>query len=293
MTRRRTYRGFCRWGWLGVIAFCLLCPAPAVHAQGEEVGSIEEIREGGERGEEVREPAPGVLLTLSPSYTRKAAQRRAALHIREIVELLEPYYVRASLRYGGTRSQLYIGSTGARLDDVDLKRSGAYEILPSGVDPLSGLELRIRHGVIVVEQAAGQLDAFVKGTLTSIFGTTVLFATDSTSADAFLFLREGHIAFPNYGIEFRGQDAAWRLRAGIAPEPVRLDVAEWQQLRQEVEFLSADLWAVSRPFYQRPSFYVPAAVAVVGAGVAAAILLSGGDDDGGRVGGEVIVRIPH
>lgn len=290
MTRPCTNR---RWGCRGgavAAALCLLLLASAAHAQGEEVGSIEEIREGGEAGAEVRAPTPGVLLTASPAYTRKAAQRRAALHLREVVEIREPYYVRASLRYGGARSRLYVGSTGARIDTVTLQRRGAYEILPSGVDPLSGLELRIRHGVIVVEQAAGQLDAFVKGTLTSIFGTTVLFATDSTSADALLFLREGHIAFPAYGIEFRGQDAAWRLRAGFAPEPVRLDVAEWQQLRQEVEFLSDDLWAASRPFYQRPSFYVPAAVAVIGAGVAA-VLLSNGDD--GRIGGDVVVRIPH
>lgn len=274
-------------------ALGLLLLAPAVLAQGEEVGSIEEIRQGGAAGEAVKEPTPGILLTASPAYTRKAAQRRAALHLREIVELREPYYVRASLRYHGARSRLYVGSTGARIDTVTLQRRGAYEILPSGIDPLSGLELRIRHGVIVVEQAAGQLDAFVKGTLTSIFGTTVLFATDSTSTDALLFLREGHIAFPEHGIEFRGQDAAWRLRAGFAPEPLQLDVAEWQQLRQEVEFLSDDLWTASRPFYQRPSFYVPVAIAVIGGGVAAAILLSGGEDGGGRVGGEVVIRIPH
>jgi hypothetical protein len=272
---------------LGVAVLCTL-PAPASRAQGDEVGVIEEIQR---EGREVPSTAD-ILLTATPAYTRKPASRSDALHVREIVELLEPYYLRATLRYGGVRSTLYAGSSGVEIDTVELQRRGAYEILPNRVDRLSGLELRIRHGVLVVEHAAGRLDAWVDSTLTRIFGTTVLFAVDSTSADAFLFLREGHIAFPAYDIEFTGQDAAWRLRDGVAPELVSLGVAEWQQLRREVEFLSDDLWHASRPFYQRPSFYVPAAVAVAGGALVAVLLLSGGDDGGGPVVGDAVIRIP-
>ena len=265
---------------------CLLALMPTVRAQGERVGSIEEMRQGQTRVDSTS----GVRLTATPAYARKPARQRDALHVRELVELLEPYYVRASLHYGGTQSQLYVGSTGARIDTVELQRRGAYEILPHRVDPLSGLELRIRHGVIVVEHAAGRLDAWASGTLTRIFGTTVLFAVDSTRAEALLFLREGHVAFPDYGIDFSGQDAAWRLRDGLAPEFLQLGVAEWQQLRHEVEFLSDDLWHAARPLYQRPEFYLPVGAAVLGA--VAFVLLADGDDGGDRVAGDVIVRIP-
>ena len=247
-----------------------------------EVGSIEEIR----RDQTPVDSAAAVLLTAAPAYARKPARPNDALHVRELVELLEPYYVRATLDYGQTRSRLFAGSSGAHIATVELQRSGAYEILADRVDPLSGLELRIRHGVVVVEHAAGRLDTWVSGTLMQVFGTTILFAADSTATEAYCFLQEGHVTFPAYGIDLEGRDVAWRLRDGHPPERLRLGAAERKQFRREVEFLSSDVWRGPRPFYLKPGFYLPVGAAVIGAGI---LLLTAGGD---RASGEAIIQIP-
>jgi hypothetical protein len=266
-------------GALWVVASVL---GPEARAQGQPVGSIEEIRQG----RTPIESTSSVRLTATPAYARKPASQRDVLHVRELVELLEPYYVRANLHYGGTQSRLYVGSSGPRVGTVELQRRGAYEILPNRVDPLSGLELRIRHGVVVVEHAAGRLDTWVRGTLTSILGTTALFAVDSTSAEALLFIREGHVAFPEYGIDVQEGRSAWRLRDGAPPERFLLNPTDQQRLLREVTYLSEGVWRGPRPFYLRPTFYVPVGAAVIGGVV---FLLTSGD---GPADGEVIVRIP-
>jgi hypothetical protein len=240
-------------------------------AQGEAVGTIEEIR----RGRTPVAETPSIRLTASPAYARKPARQRDALHVREIVELLEPYYVRANLHFGETRSRVVAGSSGARVDTVVLQRRGAYEILRNRVDPLSGLELRIRHGVIVIEHAAGRLDAWASGTLMRIRGTTALVAVDSTQTEALCFLREGHIEFPEYGIETEGVNVAWRLREGVAPERLVLTAGAQRQLIREVHHLSSGVWSPPRPFYLRPEFYIPVGAAVIVGGV---LLLTSGSD---------------
>jgi hypothetical protein len=268
---------------LGVLALGLLAGPPA-QAQGEAVGSIEEIR----RGRTPVDSTASVRLTASPAYARKPARQRDALHLRELVELLEPYYVRVNLERGATRTRVYAGSSGARIGEVELQRRGAYEILPDRVDPLSGLELRIRHGVLVIEHAAGRLDAWAGGTLMRIRGTTALVAVDSTQAEALCFLREGHIEFPEHEMDSQGRYLAWRLREGFAPERIILSAPQQRRLVREVEHLSSGVWRGPRPFYQRPGFYIPVGAAVIGGG----ILLLTSRDDRGRVSGDVIVEVP-
>jgi hypothetical protein len=227
-----------------------------------------------------------VRLTATPAYARKPARQRDALHARELVELLEPYYVRVNLRHGATRTQVYAGSSGATVGGVELQRRGAYEILPDRVDPLSGLELRIRHGVLVIEHAAGRLDAWASGTLMRVRGTTVLLAVDSTRADALCFLREGHVEFPEYGIDAQGANVVWRLREGVAPERLVLGAVAQRELIREVRHLTGGVWSTPRPFYTRPAFLIPVGAVAVGGAV---LLLTSGD---GRASGEVTVQIP-
>jgi hypothetical protein len=266
---------------LGLLAHGLLA-APGAQAQGETVGRIEEIR----RGRTPVDSTASVRLTASPAYARKPARQRDALHVRELVEVLEPYYVRVNLQHGATRTRIYAGSSGARIGEVELQRRGAYEILPDRVDPLSGLELRIRHGVLVIEHAAGRLDAWVGGTLMQIRGTTALIAVDSTQTEALCFLREGHIVFPEYGIDVEESNVAWRLREGVAPERLVLSAGAQRQLIREVRHLSSGVWSPPRPFYLRPEFYIPVGAAVI---IGGAILLTSGSDRGY---GEVNVYIP-
>jgi hypothetical protein len=276
--RRRGARGLLGLGLLGLG----LLAAPGAQAQGEAVGSIEEMR----RGRTPVETTSSVRLTATPAYARKPARQRDALHVRELVELLEPYYVRVNLQYGATRTRFYAGSSGATVGGVELQRRGAYEILPDRVDPLSGLELRIRHGVLVIEHAAGRLDALASGTLMRISGTTLLLAVDSTRTDALCFLREGHVEFPEYGIHTQEPNVVWRLREGVAPERIVLGPGAQRQLIREVQHLSSGVWSPPRPFYLRPEFYIPVGAAVV---IGGAILLTSGSDRGY---GDVNVYIP-
>ncbi|MEM1041059.1 MAG: hypothetical protein AAGI91_00370 [Bacteroidota bacterium] len=251
-------------------------------AQRETVGSIEEIG----RDRRSVDSTDAVRLTSTPVYTRKPARRQDALHIGELVELLEPYYVRANLSRGTTRTRLFAGSSGASINVFELEERGAYEILPGGVDPLSGLELRIRHGVMVLEHAAGRLDVWVDSTLMRIFGTTVLIAADSASTEAFCFLQQGHVAFPDYGIDARGSDVMWRLRAGAAPERIGMGAVVQEQFRQEIRHITHEVWPVA--FWRKPGFYLPVGAAVLGAGLYFLLRPGGGD---GR-SGDVLIRLP-
>lgn len=268
-----------------LLASLALGPAAEALAQRETVGSIEEMR----RDRRSVDSTDAVRLTSSPAYTRKPARKRDVLHTGELVELLEPYYVRAKLSYGSTRTRIYAGSSGEPIRAIELQQRGAYEIRPSGVDPLSGLELHIRHGVLVVDHAAGRLDTWVRGTLMRVFGTTVLFATDSTSTEAFCFLREGHVTFPEYGIDASGSDVMWRLRDGLPPERLAMSVAERGLLRHEVEHLTNDVWSSGpRPLWKKPGFYLPVGAAVLGAGLY--FILKPSDDSG--LSGDVLIRFP-
>lgn len=259
--------------------------SPAPRAQPDAIGQIEEMR----RDRKPVEATDAVRLSFGSSYARKPARQRDALHARELVELLEPYYVRASLAHGGAEARIAVGSSGAPVGDFAMDRRGAYEILPSGPRALSGLELRIRHGVLVVEHAAGRLDAWMARTRTRVLGTTVLFDADSTRLNQFVFLERGHLQFPDHGIDVQGHNVAFRLRPGGIPQRVSLSEAERRRLRREVEHLTDRVWR-GRPLWARPAFYLPVGVAVG----AAAVLLLTRDGGGGAdvLDGTLTIRIP-
>ena len=231
---------------------------------------------------------PAVRLTSRPAYARKPAREADPLHDREFVELLEPVYVKSFLDFGTTRTRVVAGSSGGRVGTVELQRRGGYEVRRNRFEPLTGLELQLRHGVLVVEHAAGVIDAWASATRMRILGTTVLIAVDSTNAEAICFLREGHLTFPDYGLDFAGRDVAWRLRDGARPERITLGPGEADRLRREVRRLSRDVWTGrARPLWRRPSFYLPAGAALVGAGVLTFVALRGGD-----ASGTVVVPFP-
>lgn len=259
--------------------------APAVRAQPATVGRIEELRQDRAPVDSTR----AVRLTSRPAYARKAARRADALHDREFVELLEPFYVRSSLAYGTTRTRVVAGSSGGTVGSFELQRRGGYEVRQNRFAPLTGLELQIRHGVLLIEHAAGEIDAWAGATRMRITGTTVLVSADSSRADALCFLREGHVAFPEYGITFEGRDVAWRLRDGVRPERLTLGAADEARLQREVRHLSTDVWrAHARPLWRRPRFYLPVGgAALVGAGVLTFVALRGD-----RASGAVVVPFP-
>ena len=139
-----------------------------------------------------------------------------------------------------------------------------------------------------MEHAAGRLDAWARGTLTRVLGTTVLFDVDSTRAEQYLFLEHGHVQFPDYGIDVEGRNVAFRLRAGAAPERLQLSDAERRGLRREVDFLAEGVWR-DTPFWRKPAFLIGAGVVV---GVGALLLFTGDDGGPDTYRGTVSVPLP-
>ena len=84
------------------LVFAALCAvAGAGSAQPAAIGAIEEMRSGRSRVDST----DAVRLSAAALYARRPARQRDALHERELVELLEPYYVRATLLRGGAEGR--------------------------------------------------------------------------------------------------------------------------------------------------------------------------------------------
>src|SRR5690606_14020749 len=158
-------RGFYPGGLL--LLRLLVLPRPA-GAQGL-VGEIEELRQ--DRG---RRPVPStaaVRLT-SEEYSPRAARQADALHLNEITALVQPYYVKAQLRYGEAAALVVAGSSGRR-SPVALERTGAYQIVSEGPVGLGQVTLAVEHGNLLIRRASGRVRVLVGGVLPVLGGTTV------------------------------------------------------------------------------------------------------------------------
>jgi hypothetical protein len=180
----------------------------------------------------------------------------------------------------------------AVLGTRSLSAEGAYTIRQDGIDELGGIELVVRQGVLVVEHVRGRLTTVAAGVRTRIFGTVVMISADADGTEAHFYLPEGRIGFLDWEdlsmLEAGEAGRAWRLREGERPEEVIITAQMRQRWSDEVKYNTEDVWGRTRAFWQRPEFYVPAAVVVVGAAVL--ILTSRGSDD---ARGYVIASFPR
>jgi hypothetical protein len=193
---------------------------------------------------------------------RGQVRRDARLEVRDVVLLRDRIIVDLRFDQPGLASDAYLTS--------HLASGGGYEILGSdAVDTLSRLQLVVRQGVMVVQHARGQLRVLANGTRTDIRGTTVLFEVDSLTQTGRVFLQQGHITFPDYSMVGIGENRAWRLKPGQKPEEFVPSGEQLKQWRHEVRYATYSVWHPT-PFWQKPSFLLPAAAVVVG-GVGCAV----------------------
>lgn len=284
-----------RTAWTTLSAIGLLAlPMVSALAQ-QEVGQVARIAE--KRGHYVDSTTRAELWRTGT--LREQVRRAAPLLYQDIVRLRERIVVDLSFRQPGQQTTVYLSSRrpeqetalNAGAGSRELSDIGSYEILRDSAAAVGGLQLVVKQGVMIVDHARGELLAVAAGIRTRIFGTTVLFSVDAGDATGTMFLREGHIAFPDYSIDASGQDRAWRLRRGQAPVELVLTASELKSWRQEVKYATQSVWQ-RVPFWQSPSFLLPAAAVVAGGvGCLAAGCFSGGDDDGSQ--GGVVITIPR
>lgn len=260
-------------------AFSSFLPVGTAWAQ-QEVGVVARIAET--KGKYVDQTSRAELWRTTG---RMQVKRDAPVLTRDLVRMHERIFINISFKNPAFDTEAYFGST-------EISAVGSYEIMENTVGTVSGLQLVVKQGVMVVEHARGELLVLAAGIRTRIFGTTMLFAVDSAAGEAIAYLREGSLSFADYDIEAKGHDRVWRLRPGQAPVEVFAPAANPQRWQQETKYTTESVWK-GTPFWQTPAFLIPAGAVVAGGiGCAAAGCFSGDDGDG-RSTGTVTVNIPE
>lgn len=258
----------------------LLSVLPARVPAQQQVGIVARIAE--KKGHDVDQTSRAELWR--PGDLRLQVKRASPILYRDIVRLRERIFINLSFDQPAFKTDVYLGST-------EISEVGNYEILQDSVGIVNGLQLVVKQGVMVVDHARGQLLVLAAGIRTRIFGTKVLFVVDSAAQEGTAYLSEGHLSFPDYGIDAQGKGRVWKLKAGQPPVEVFAPAADPARWQQEVNYTSESVWH-ARPFWQSPAFLVPAAAAVAGGvGCLAASCFGGGGD--GSSHGRVVVGIPE
>lgn len=144
---------------------------------------------------------------------------------------------------------------------IVLERGGQWEIRRDTLP-----QLVISHGQMVVDQLQGRLETYLQNVLNVIHSTTVYYDVDSTSGETMVFLREGHISFPDFQIDIQGSDLLWIMRPGEAPQPVPADEAVIRRWQNREEHAIEQMWERGeRPILRRPRFWLLAGGLAVGA----------------------------
>lgn len=263
-----------RSSWL--IACLGVLPMAAASAQ-EQVGVVARIAE--KKGHYVDQTSRAELWRASALSAQ--VKRSAPIQYRDIVRLRDRVYLNLSFDQAAFKTEVYLGSN-------DVAGTGSYEILENAIGAVTGLQLVVKQGVMVVDHARGELLVVAAGIRTRIFGTRVLFVVDSAAQEATAYLSEGHLSFPDYAIDARGTNRVWKLKPGQAPQEVfapASDPARWQR---EVNYSTESVWHAT-PFWQTPAFLVPAAAVVAGSvGCLATSCLGGAPSSRGGV----VISIP-
>jgi hypothetical protein len=209
--------------------------------------------------------------------------RDLTLRNHDIIRLQQRVFVDLGFFSDEIESRIVLGSR-------TLGAQGAYEISENTVDDIGGIELVVRQGVMVVEHVRGRLTTVASGVRTRIFGTTVMVSVAEDGSEAHFYLPEGSIGFTEWAdlarLEAGADGRAWRLRPGERPEELVISPQMRQRWRDEIQYNALDVWR-STPFWQRPQFYVPAGIVVIGGAV---LILTSGRSE--RVRGYVIATFP-
>lgn len=216
-------------------------------------------------------------LTDAQRRTLKPIRSADPLNDRDVIRLNRSVDLELYLSDGDSRSRIV------------LERGGLWELRRDTVP-----RLVITHGQMVVNQVEGRLEAYLENVLNVIHATTVYYDVDSTAGESFVFLKEGHMSFPEFGIDVQGSDSLWILRDGLAPEAVPATSAMIRRWSGREDHAGREVWrAAERPILQRPKFWLLAGGLAAGATLldcAVTQMLCGGADD---TRGEYRIPIPE
>lgn len=183
--------------------------------------------------------------------------------------------------------ELYL-SNGTSRSRVVLERGGLWELQRDSVP-----RLIVTHGQMIVEQIEGRLEAYLENVLNIIHATTVYYDVDSTARVSYVFLKEGHMSFPEYNIDVQGIDSLWILRNGVRPEPVPASAAMLRRWSRHEQHASTEMWrAAERPIVQRPRFWLLTGGLVVGAALFDCAVTQLACNAGSETGGRYRIPIP-
>jgi hypothetical protein len=177
-----------------------------------------------------------------------------------------------------------VGNVGAQSDYV-LGDTAAV----AGAAAADELVVTVESGGLVVHWSAGRLAVIAAGVRTIITGTRVAFALDATGDNGLVYLDEGSISFPDFPTVTVDEGDEVRLTRGLPPVVTTPPASTASAYSEAVRYNGEQVWAQLRPFWLKPSFYVPALATVAGT---TTWLLLRPDDGPGAIRGTVIVRIP-
>lgn len=265
--------------WPAIIAVFLLLDVPLpAFAQETEVGIVSRISD--REKDVISSPRAQIWRVGEGGLVR----RELPLHTQDIIRLGQHVFLDLGFFGEEIESRIVLGTR-------TLSTQGAYTIQENTIDEIGGLELVVRQGVMVVEHVRGRLTTVAAGVRTRIFGTTVMVSVNEDGDEAHFYLPEGTIGFLQWAdlarLEAGAEGRAWRLREGERPEELVISAQMRQRWRDEIRYNADRVWD-STPFWQRPQFYVPAGLVVVGGAIL--LLTSGGSD---RYRGYVIATIPQ
>lgn len=268
---------------LGMMMGMVMLVPTAAHAQ-QPVGDIRRMYEDNRKVQSTRRAV------ISSQGNLFFASEGDPLRLQDLLKLESGLLLGLYVDGFGTRGRYSFASELGGIDAVvtdTLSREGIYEI---GPDPrrLKGLEFVLRKGQIFFQQLGGGVSVRAGGTLAHVDGTEALVVVGADTTRGLLYLKEGHVRFPDYPDLGVGDNELWRLRAGQPPQPLALDASSLEAWRRLADFHRHYL--SPKPFWQKPSFFLPAAAVVIGGAV---LLFSGGNGGGpDTADGLVVIPLP-
>jgi hypothetical protein len=290
MSERRAWREKRAWF---LFAAALLVPAGAGAQEESRVGEIERIAElvGGGELVKIERESDRVQVRRGAQWVLAGPDSR--LQMEDMLRVQRYVDVRFKVDRPAERGRLtflpeVLLPDGARAFSIDSVGPHADYVVHQDSTAQRDLTVVVETGSLLVDWSVGRLAVVAAGVRSLITGTRVAYSLDASGDAGEIFLEEGSLTFPDFpGINVAPGQVVF-IQRGLPPT-VTAPPAEAAELYETaMRYNGEEIWSRLTPFWRRPVFLVPAAIAVTG-GVVALLLTR---DDGGTPGGTVIIRIP-
>lgn len=202
----------------------------------------------------------------------------------ERVRIENGLWMQMMLESPGTESRIALASdpgmideSVAQLDSVSFGREGLYEIGET-VSELTGFGITVLNCLMHLRLLAGGVEVRAAGTVSVATGTELVYVVGADSNNGLMYLREGHVRFPDYSDITVNDGDLYRLRRGQRPILLSLTAAQVKKWDDISRYGERTVW--SKPFWQQPAVrvgkWVVGAAAVGGLGYLTYKLVSGG-----------------